>query len=246
MNTFTPEASSNAKARAAAVFWLITFIAGAYAMYLAGSLIVNGDAAATAANILGREGAFRIATAANLLATICYLLATILVYELTKPVNRTLSLVAAVFSSLGCAVGAVISLFNFAALALLKGASVGAFTSEQLQALALTSLNLAVRGNDVGLVFFGMHIAIIGYLIATSALVPRILGALLLLGGACYELSSFGSFLGARFVTSLFPLILMPAFFAELALSLWLLVKGVSTPRASRATATASSPLVAV
>jgi hypothetical protein len=215
-------------------------------MYIGGSLVVNGDAAATAANIVSKESAFRIATAANLLATICYLLATILVYELTKTINRTLSLVAAVFSSLGCAVGAVISLFNFAALALLNTGAAGAFTTEQLQALALTSLNLAVRGNDVGLVFFGMHIGIVGYLIVTSALVPRTLGVLLLLGGACYELSSFGNFLAAPLITTLFPLTLMPAFFAELALALWLLVKGVSTQHTARATPGVPSTLVAI
>ena len=221
----------NTKARMAGLFWLITFITGAFAMYIGGRFVVNGNAAATAANILANESAFRIGTAGNLLATICYLLATILVYELLKPVNRTLSLTAAVFSLLGCGLGALVSLLNFLPLALLKGSAyLSSFSNDQLQVLGLTAFNLANRANEIGLVFFGLHIGIVGYLIFTSALVPRIIGALLIVGGVCYELNSFASFLAAPFARSLFPFVLLPAFFAELALSLWLLIKGIRQP----------------
>lgn len=224
--------SLNSKARMAGFFWLITFITGAFAMYIGGRFVVNGNAAATAANILANESAFRIGTAGNLLATICYLLATILVYELLKATNRTLSLTAAMFSFLGCGLGALVSLLNFVPLALLKGpAYLSSFTNDQLQAFALTAFNLANRANEIGLVFFGLHIGIVGYLIVASALAPRIIGALLVIGGVCYELNSFASFLAAPFARSLFPFILLPAFLAELALSLWLLIKGISGSR---------------
>ncbi|MBA2243091.1 MAG: DUF4386 domain-containing protein [Chthoniobacterales bacterium] len=149
MNEHTSEQSQISRARAAGFFWLITFITGAFAMYIGGSFVVNGNAAATAANVLGNEFAFRIGVAGNLVATICYLLATVLVYKLLKPVNSTLSLAAAVFSLLGCAAGAVVTLFNFAPLALLKGpAYLSVFTTEQLQALALTSFSLGMRANE--------------------------------------------------------------------------------------------------
>ena len=246
MHESTSEQSQISRARAAGFFWLITFITGAFAMYIGGSLVVNGNAAATAANVLGNESAFRIGVAGNLVATICYLLATILVYKLLKPVNSTLSLAAAVFSLLGCAAGAVVTLLNFAPLALLKGAAhLGVFTTEQLQALALTSFSLGMRANEVGLVFFGLHIGIVGYLILTSALVPRVLGVLLMIGGLCYVLQSFASFLAAPFATSLFPVILMPAFFAELALTLWFLVKGVKVRRGASSGDPASSHALA-
>jgi hypothetical protein len=236
MNTPPSADSQIAKARAAGLFWLITFITGAFAMYIGGSFVVNGDAARTAANVLGNESAFRIGVSGNLVATVCYLLATILVYELFKPVNRTLSLTAALFSVLGCALGAVVGLLNFVPLALLKGAGyLGSFTTEQLQTLALTAFSLTNRANEIGLVFFGLHIGIVGYLIVTSALVPRAIGVLLMIGGACYELNSFGSFLGAAFARNLFPFILLPAFFAELALLLWFLAKGVNARSAARA-----------
>ena len=219
----------NARARAAGLAWLITFVTGAFAMYIGGSFIVSGNPAATAANILANESAFRIGTAGNLVATVCYLLATILVYELLKPVNRTVSLVAALFSLLGCGLGALVGVLNFAPLGLLKGAAfLSVFTPEQLQALALSAFSLAARANEIGLVFFGLHIGLVGYLIIRSGLVPRAIGVLLLIGGLCYELNSFGSFLAAPFAKALFPFILLPAFVAELALLVWLLAKGVN------------------
>ena len=229
MQTRTTEQAPISKARAAGFFWLITFITGAFAMYIGGSFVVSGNAPRTAANILGNESAFRISIAGNLVATICYLLATIFVYELLKPVNRTVSLVAAVFSLLGCGLGAIVSLLNFAPLALLKGSTAfAAFSTEQLQALALSSLNLGFRANEIGLVFFGLHIGLVGSLIVASGIVPRFLGLLLIFGGVCYELNSFASFLAAPFAKALFPIILLPAFFAELALTIWLLIKGVN------------------
>jgi hypothetical protein len=233
MNDSSSEQSQVFRARAAGFFWLITFITGAFAMYIGGSFVVTGNAAATAANVLGHETAFRIGVAGNLVATICYLLATILVYKLLKPVCSTLSLAAAVFSLLGCAAGVLVTLLNFAPLALLKGSAyLGAFTDEQLQALALASFSLGMRANEVALVFFGLHIAIVGYLIVTFAVVPRALGVLLIIGGVCYETQSFASFLAAPIAKTLFPAILMPAFLAELALTIWLLTKGVNMRRA--------------
>src|SRR4051812_40824184 len=238
MNAYPSEQSQNSSARAAGFFWLITFITGAFAMYLGGRFVVSGDAAATARNVLANETAFRIGTAGNLIAGVCYVVATILVYKLFKPVNKTVSLVAACFSLLGCGLGAVVALFNFAPLALLNGSKhLAVFTTEQLQALALTSFSLGGRANEVALLFFGLHIGLIGYLIVNSALLPRTLGALLIIGGVCYELNSFASFVAAPFAKSLFPFILLPAFFAELVLTLWLLAKGATSNRQSRTSA---------
>lgn len=235
MNEYSPTQPQTSKARAAGFFWLITFITGAFAMYIGGRFFVNGNAAATARNILANETAFRIGAAGNLVATACYLLTTILIYELFKPINKTVSLMAACFSLLGCGVGAVVALLNFAPLALLQGpAYLAVFSTEQVQVLALTYFNLAGRGNDLGLLFFGLHIGLVGYLILSSGLVPRVLGACLLIGGASYELNSFTSFLAPSFAKNLFPFILLPAFLAELVLSLWLLTKGISRFRPSQ------------
>ena len=101
------------KARTAGFFWLMTFLTGGFAMFVGGSFIVPGEATATAANILAHESSFRLGVAANLIATACYVAVTALFYELFKPVNRILSLLAAFFSLVGCAIGAL-TLFHLA------------------------------------------------------------------------------------------------------------------------------------
>jgi hypothetical protein len=83
------EASPRFKARAAGVFWAMTILTSTFALFAAGELVVSTDAAATAANILAHEALFRSGIAANLIATACYVAATLLVYELLKPVNST-------------------------------------------------------------------------------------------------------------------------------------------------------------
>ena len=86
------EASPRLKARLAGVFWLLTILTGASALvFVSGRLV------------------------ANLTATACYIAATLLVYDLLKPVNRSVSLLAALFSLVGCAMG-VLSSFHILAL----------------------------------------------------------------------------------------------------------------------------------
>ncbi|MFY9584229.1 MAG: DUF4386 domain-containing protein [Candidatus Acidiferrales bacterium] len=85
------EAAPLFKARIAGFFWLMTFLTSIFAIFVGGRIVVSGDAAATAANILAHEALFRSGTAANLIATVCYVAATLFIYELLKPVNRSLS-----------------------------------------------------------------------------------------------------------------------------------------------------------
>ena len=81
------EASPRLKARIAGVFYLLTILTGAVAViFLGRGLVVYGDAA-------------------NLIATACYVVLTLLFYDMFKPVNRSLSLLAAFFSFVGCAIG---------------------------------------------------------------------------------------------------------------------------------------------
>ncbi|MEK6373882.1 MAG: DUF4386 domain-containing protein [Acidobacteriota bacterium] len=222
------EASPQSKARAAGFFWLMTFLTSTFAMVVGGRLVVSGDAAATAANLLAHEALFRSGTAAILISTACYIAVTLLVYELLKPVNRTVSLLAAFFSLVGCAVGALGCLFDLVPFVLLKGGQyLSVFTVEQLQALALMFLKVRVQVNDnIGLVFFGLHCLLIGYLILGSTFLPRIVGALMVFAGLGWL-----TFLSPPVAKSLFPYIMLPGALGELSLTLWLLVKGVNVQR---------------
>lgn len=220
------------KARAAGAFWLMTILAGMFAFLAGGKFVVSGAAAATAANILAHEQLYRWGFVANLIATVCYLAVTLLMYALLRPVNRNLSLLAAFFSLVGCGIGAVSCLFYLAPVVVLGGAQyLTVFTVEQLQAQALTFLTLSALANDMGLVFFGLHVLTVGYLIRRSTFLPRILGALLIVTAVCYVTNSFANFLSLPFKAYLLPFVAAGGLLGEGSLSVWLIVKGVNLPR---------------
>ena len=223
------EASPRFQARMAGVFAWITTTA-AFAEIVRSRLVVYGDAAATAHNILAHELLFRLAFAGDVIATL-YIAYTLLLYNLFRPVNRSLSLLAAFFSLVGCAIGAFNCLFHLAPLVVLGGApSLSAFNVEQLQALALMFLKLHAQGYNIAMVLFGSYNLLIGYLIFRSTFMPRILGVLLAFSGLCYETNCFANFLSPGFAAHLVPYILAPGV-AELLLALWLVVMGVNVQR---------------
>src|SRR5258708_9840678 len=162
------------KNRIGGVLWLIVIIAGGWTFMAASTMIVRSDAAATAANILASELSYRFAFVANLIAGACYMGVTVILYDLLKPVNRTLSALAASFGVAGVAVGGASAVTHFASLVVLGHSPyAAAFTPGQLQALAYMSLRLQTEITRAGLVFFGIQRVSIAYLIASPTLVPR-------------------------------------------------------------------------
>ena len=223
------EASPRSKARIAGVFYLLTTLTRMFVeISVRNRLVVSDDAAVTATNILAHEPLWRWGFAADILAFASYIALTALLYELLKPVNRSLSLVAAFFSLVACVVQAISSLFHLAPLFLLGGAPyLNVFTVEQLQALALVFLKLrAAAYHTIGLVFFGLYCFLVGILILRSTFLPRILGVLMVLGGLSYVL-----FLSPPLVRSLQPYILFFPGVGQISLTLWLLVIGVNEQR---------------
>lgn len=215
--------------RIAGILWLIVIVAGGWAFFVPFSLIVRSDVTATAANILASEQSYRLAFVANLIAGACYVGVTVILYELLKPVNRTLSMLAAFLGMVGMAGVAAASAMYFAPLILLGPAQYAtAFTPTQLQGLAYMSLRLQADVSNTAMVFFGLQCLAVGYLIVRSTLVPRILGALLALGGLSYVTASFTTFLSPEFGALLSPYILPAGLLGEGSLAVWLIVKGVS------------------
>jgi hypothetical protein len=229
MTLLIVESSARFQARLAGLIALIT-TTSAFAVFVRGRLVVFSDAAVTAHNLQAHQLLFRLGFAADVIALL-YIAYTLLLYNLFKPVNRSLSLLAAFFSLVGCAMGAVNCLLLGAPLVVLRGAqSLRAFNVEQLQALALLFLKLHDQGLTVSMVLFGSYNLLIGYLIFRSTFLPRILGELLALSGLCYLINCFAIFLAPAFAAHLVPYILLPGA-TELLLALWLLVAGVSVQR---------------
>ena len=222
-------ASPRLKARIAGVFYLLTILTRMFVeIFVRNRLVVPDDAAATATNIMAHEPLFRLGFAGDIIAFASYVALTALFYELFKPVNRSLSLVAVFFGLVASVVQAISSLFHLAPLVLLGGASyLSVFTVEQLQALALVFLRLrAAAYHNIGLVFLGLYCLLVGILTLRSTFLPRILGVLMVLAGLSYVL-----FLSPPLVRSLQPYILVFPAVGQISLTLWLLVMGVNVQR---------------
>jgi hypothetical protein len=221
------EASPHPRARITGVVYLFYFLTAVCGEFFLKGLVVYGDAAATANNILAHQPLFRLGLATGLIATACYVAVTALFYGLFKAVNRSLSLLAAFFSLVGCAILAFASLFRIAPLVILGGSQyLGVFKVEQLRALASLFLELYGQGVNICFVFFGVYCLLIGYLIFRSAFLPRILGVLMAFAGLGWL-----TFLSPPLANYLSPYIVVLGFLAELSLMLWLLVMGVNVQR---------------
>ena len=235
-------------ARLTGLLYLVIIANGIFAeMVVRQSLIVPGDAAATAANITAAEGLFRLGIAADLVMIVSDVAVGLLFYVLLRPISNALALLAAFFRLAQATVLGLNLLNLFFVLELLSDATyLSALGSEQLYAQALFFLEAHATGYAVGLVFFGFSILTLSYLIVRSGYLPRILGILLGFAAVVYLVDSFASFLLPSYETyadAFLVAVFVPALIAELALALWLLVRGVKAqPRGSNAPAFTSRP----
>jgi hypothetical protein len=222
------ETSPRFKARMAGVFQLLEALTAASpGVFILDRLVVSGNAAATAANILGHERLLWLGFASSLFGVAFHIAWALLMYELLKPVNRTLSLLAAFVILVGCAIQALTSLFYLAPLLILQGSSsLSAFTPEQLQALALMFVKLRVYSFDIYLVFFGFWCILIGYLIFRSTFLPRILGVLVAISGLGWV-----TYLSPPLANHLWPYIAAASALGEIPLEFWLIVMGLNVER---------------
>jgi hypothetical protein len=220
------EVSPRLKARIAGLCYVLMLPTGGVAMYVRSRFVIKADAAATAANVLAHERWFRLAFAGDLLVVVIYVVFTALLYDLLKPVSRVVSLLAAFFSLMGCAMQAFACLFELAPLVVLgREHYLGVFRLEQLQSLVLLSFKLYSHAYCISLVFFGFYNLVIGVLVFKSTFLPRILGVLMAV--SCLVGVTF---LWPPFAAKYFRYLLVLDL-GEALLVLWLLVMGVNARR---------------
>ncbi len=212
------------------LYVIIIFLASFGELFVRNKLIVWGDPAATADNILGSETLFRAGLAAEMLTIVCDVALALIFFVLLKPMSKNVALLGAFFRLTFAAIYGVAKLFEIAALVALKGsAHVKDLDPQQLQDLAYLSLRIHSFGYGASLLFFGFCCILFGHLIHRSTYLPRILGILLAIAGYGYVVFSFGQMLAPEFAGRfLFPPVVLLAFVAEILLALWLLVKGVN------------------
>jgi Domain of unknown function (DUF4386) len=213
--------------RSVAVVYLLYFPTALLAGFLMKGLVVPGNAAATATNILAHEALYRSGLAVDLAANALYIAVTALFYWLFAPVNRRISLMAAFFSLVGCGVQIFAGIFRLAPLVMLRDSHLSStFGTEQLQAIALLSLTLHGGTINIALVLFALYDLLLGYLIYRSTFLPRALGIVMMIAGVGWL-----TCLWPPLVTALASIIVPLGGLAEIALLLWLLIRGVDVSR---------------
>lgn len=201
------------------------FVAGIIAVAPGRKLFVPGNAAATAANVIAHPALYWIAFSGYILMAVTYIGVTALFYQLFRPVNKSVSLMAAFFSIVGCAIVALSAAFFVAPSLLLTGQFASVFSAAQIQAQSYMFLRLFTECFNISFVFFGFYCLLIGWLVYKSTFIPAIFGVLMMITGCGWL-----TFLSPPFVAMLQPWIVAGGL-GELALTLWLLVRGVNTER---------------
>lgn len=212
------------------LYLLLAIIGPIGLMIVPDAIIVEGDAAATAQNMLDDESLYRIGLLSEAAIFLIEVVLVTLLFILLKPVNETLSLMAA-FARLSMAVlQGVNVVIGFAALLVVNGDYLTSFETAQRHDLMLMLLDLRLSGVMVWEAFFALHLLILGYLLAQSGYVPRLLGWAVMVASVGYAAHGLGSFILPDSEASLQTVTVVLSVIPEVALTLWLLIRGVKVP----------------
>ncbi|MFN8594934.1 MAG: DUF4386 domain-containing protein [Anaerolineae bacterium] len=215
-------------ARTAGLLYLMYIVVHVLADVIGRSkIIVYGDAAATAENMLAATGQFRLGFMLDLCAAVLFLLTAWALYRLLKPVNEHFALLFLLLNLGGVAIQAASDLFLPVSQLLSSADYAKVFQADQLQALSMAFLYLYKNGFMIAQIFYGAWLFPLGYAVFKSGFLPKILGVVLMVHCCTWLLTSlqfffFPAFTAITYIS--YPLGLI----AECGLSLWLLIKGAT------------------
>ncbi len=221
---------------AGAIYLLLALTAPFSLIYVPTKLIVRGDATATANNILNHETLFRLGIVADLITPVIFICVGLALYSLLGNVNKTWARLMVALVLVSAAVGFLNVLNDAAALILFRGGDfLAVFEKPQRDALAMLFLRLHDQGIFMNEILWGLWLFPFGLLVARSGFLPRILGIWLVLNCFAYLVLSFTALLFPLSYDAVFRMA-MPVLFGELAITLWLLIKGAKIPAMAVAT----------
>src|SRR2546426_7657314 len=215
---------------AGAIYLSLVLVAPFSMLYVPGKLIVRGNAAATADNILAHETLFRLSIFGDLIGHVIFICLAIALYRLLSNVNKTWALLMVAFVLVSAAVGFLNALNNIAALILFRGADfLAVFDKPQRDALGMLFIRLHTQGIFIDEMFWGLWLFPFGLLVFRSGFLPRFIGVWLMINCFGYVALSVTSLFFPAYYEAAFRWA-QPVLFGELAIMLWLLIKRAKVP----------------
>jgi hypothetical protein len=216
-------------ARIAGAVYLSMVITAPFSLiYVPSKLIVRGNATATADNILAHETMFRLSILGDLVGQVIFICLVIALYRLLREVNKTWAWLMVSVVLVSASVGFLNALNNIAAFLLFRGGEfLTVFDQAQREALGMLFLRLHSHGQFIDEIFWGLWLFPFGLLVFRSGFLPRFIGVWLII--ACFAwiaLSITAQFFSPYYGTAFAWL--QPAFFAEMAIMLYLLIRGAN------------------
>jgi len=207
-------------------------------MYIPSALFVRGNATATANNIAAHETLFRLGIVADLLTGTIVIFVVLALYRLLKGVDQNHAVLMVILGGLTVApIYFVNTLNDAAALLLVRGADfLSAFDKPQRDALAMLFLRLHHHGVVANEIFWGLWLFPLAVLVYRSGFLPRFLGVWLIINGFAYLAISFTGLLLPQY-ENMVSNIAFPALLGEMAVMLWLVIKGADARQANSRTA---------
>jgi hypothetical protein len=229
--------------RVAGFWYLLLVVLGPLRLiYIPSKLFVHGNAAATANNIAAHEWLFRFGIVGDLACAVILIFLALAFYRLFKGVDQNLAVMVVIFG------GVMPALIDFvgvvsdaAALMVVRGGGfLSAFDKPQRDALAMLFLRLRDHQNNAAEILWGVWLLPLAVLVYRSRFLPRFLGVWLVINGIAYVILSLTGELLPQYQDKVFTYG-QPAFFGEVAIMLWLVIKGARPP-ARNAAALSSAP----
>ena len=217
-------------------------------IYIPNKLFVQGDAAATASNIAAHEWLFRFGMLSDLLGAVVLIFLVLAFYRLFKGVDRQLAVLLVI---VGGVMPALINFVNVVsdagALMVARGGGGGAggaggadflsvFDRPQRDALVMLFLRLHHHQIVAAEILWGLWLFPMGALTYKSRFLPRFIGVWLIINGVAYVVLSFTGLFLPDYQDKVF-IFSQPALFGELAIMLWLVIKGANPPAVEQSTA---------
>ena len=220
-------------ARLGGALYLVIILFGAFAEgFVTNKLLVAGDVAATAQNIVAAPLLWRVHVMANLVVVLCAVPLLWIEYLLLRPVSKNLVVLAVMLNLVSLGVEAMSKVFLLMVMPTLAEAeTLHVLGPHQGPLLASFALRAHAISFNVALLFFGGTCLVNGYLIFKSGYLPRVIGILMQVAGGCYLVACWAALFAPALAGILLPTILLPSLIGESSLCLWLLVKGVNSAK---------------